>query len=87
VGTNIAMSVSHATDLEDIAALTGRIIRVEDQAIGVGTPKFGTTRYLGTVLLKAIKLNANYQAVINIKYSEQIITICENLGMEARTYT
>ena len=87
VGTNIAMSVPHATDLEDIAALTGRIIRVEDRAVGVGAPKFGATRYLGTVLLKAIELNANYQAVINIKYSEQIITICENLDMEARTYT
>ena len=87
VGTNIAMARSNATDLNDIAALTGRIIRVEDRAVGVGKPKFGATRYLGTVLLTAIALNPRYQAVINIKFSPRIISTCEELGMEATTYT
>lgn len=86
VGTNIAMGRSSAIDLNDIAALTGRIIRVENRAVGVGKPKFGATRYLGTVLLTAIALNSRYQAVINIKYSPKIITTCEALGMEVMTY-
>lgn len=87
VGTNIAMALPTARNLEHVAALTGRIIHVENQAVGVGEPKFGTTRYLGTVLLRAITFNPNYRAVINIKYSPMIITICETLGMEAVTYT
>ena len=87
VGTNIAMGRPNATNLNDIAALTGRIIRVEDRAVGVGKPKFGATRYLGTVLLTAIALNSGYQAVINIKYSPKIIATCEALGMKVMTYT
>jgi hydroxymethylpyrimidine/phosphomethylpyrimidine kinase len=86
VGTNIAMALPNATDLKDIAGLTGRIIRVEDQAVGVGTPKFGATRYLGTVLLAAISLNPHFQAVINIRHSSKIIATCEKLGMKAITY-
>jgi hydroxymethylpyrimidine/phosphomethylpyrimidine kinase len=87
VGTNIAMALSKAGNLEQVAALTGRIIRVEDHAVGVGEPKFGTTRYLGTVPLKAMEFNPNYRAVINIKYSRTIISICEALGMEVKTYS
>ena len=86
VGTNIAMGKPNATHLNDIAALTGRIIRVEDRAVGVGMPKFGATRYLGTVLLTAMALNSSYQAVINIKYSPKIIATCEALGMDVMTY-
>jgi hydroxymethylpyrimidine/phosphomethylpyrimidine kinase len=84
---NIAMALPNAQNLEYVAALTGRIIRVEDRAVGVGEPKFGTTRYLGTVLLKAIKYSPDFRAVINIKYSPSIIAICKALGMEAMTYT
>ncbi|MDQ1279583.1 MAG: hydroxymethylpyrimidine kinase / phosphomethylpyrimidine kinase / thiamine-phosphate diphosphorylase [Thermoproteota archaeon] len=86
VGSNIAMALLDAKKLEEVAGLTGRIIRVEDKAIGVGEPKFGATHFMGTVLLAAMKHNPEFRAVINLKYSPEIVRICEELGMEARTY-
>jgi len=86
VGTNIAMALPNAKDLEGVAGLTGRIIRVEDRAVGVGEPKFGATRFMGTVLLAAMRYNPEFRAVINIKYSPEIVRVCEELGMEAKTY-
>jgi hydroxymethylpyrimidine/phosphomethylpyrimidine kinase len=86
VGTNIAMALPDAESLEEVAGLTGRIIRVEEQAVGVGKPKFGATRHMGTVLLAAMRHNPKFRAAINIKYTPAIIRICEELGMEARTY-
>jgi len=86
VGTNIAMALPGAKSLEEVAGLTGRIIRVEDQAVGVGEPKFGATRHMGTVLLAAMRHNPKFRAVINIKYAPEIIRICGELGMEVRTY-
>jgi hydroxymethylpyrimidine/phosphomethylpyrimidine kinase len=86
VGTNIAMALPKAKSLEEVAGLTGRIIRVEDRAVGVGEPKFGATRFMGTVLLTAMRYNSEFRAVINIKYSPEIVMICEELGMEAKTY-
>lgn len=86
VGTNIAMALPNAEALKDVAGLTGRIIQVEDKAVGVGEPKFGATRHMGTVLLSALKYNPDFRAVINVKYSLKIINICRELGMEAKTY-
>lgn len=86
VGTNIAMALPDAKGLEEVAGLTGRVIRVEDRAVGVGEAKFGATRYMGTVLLAAMRHNPGFRAVINIKYSPEVIRICEELGMEAKTY-
>lgn len=86
VGMNIAMTLPKAKDLEEVAGLTRRIIRVEDRAVGVGEPRFGATRFMGTVLLAAMRYNPEFKAVINIKYSPEIVTICEELGMEAKTY-
>jgi len=86
VGTNIAMALPNAKGLEEVAGLTGRIIRVEDRAVGVGEPKFGATKFMGTVLLTAMRYNPEFRAVINIRYSPEIVRICEELGMEAKTY-
>jgi len=86
VGTNIAMALPNAKSLEEVAGLTGRIIRVEDKAVGVGEPKFGTTRFMGTVLLAAMRYNPEFRAVINIKYSPEIVKICKELGMNAKTH-
>ncbi len=86
VGTNIAMAMPKAKSLDEVAGLTGRIIRVEDRAVGVGESKFGATRFMGTVLLTAMRRNPEYRAVINFKYSPEIVKVCEELGMEAKTY-
>jgi len=41
VGTNIVMAPPKATSLSEVVALTGRIIKVENRAVGVGEPKSG----------------------------------------------
>jgi len=41
VGTNIVMALLEATSLSEVVALTGRIIKVENRAVGVGEPKSG----------------------------------------------
>jgi len=86
VGTNIAMALPKAKSLEEVAGLTGRIIRVEDRAVGVGEPKFGATRFMGNVLLTVMRYNPEFRAVINIKYSPEIVKVCEELDMKVKTY-
>ncbi len=86
VGTNIAMALPGARCLDDVAGLTGRIIRVEDRAVGVGRPKFGATRYMGTVLLTAMRYNPAFRATINMKYSPEVVGVCKELGMDVGTF-
>ena len=86
VGTNIVMSPPEATSLSEVVALTGRIIKVENRAVGVGEPKSGASTYMGTVLLSAKKRDRRISAAINIKYSEGILNTCKELKIEPQTF-
>lgn len=86
VGTNIVMTPPEATSLSEVVALTGRIIKVENKAVGVGEPKPGASTYMGTVLLSAKRRNTEISAAINIKFSKDILNTCKELKMEPKTY-
>jgi hydroxymethylpyrimidine/phosphomethylpyrimidine kinase len=86
VGTNIVMAPPEATSLSEVVALTGRIIKVENRAVGVGEPKSGASTYMGTVLISAKRRDAEISAAINIKYNESILNTCNELKMEPKTF-
>ena len=86
VGSNIAMALPDARSLEEVAGLTGRIIKVEEEAIAVGEPKFGATRFMGNVLLTAMKHDRSVTAVVNIRLNSRILDAARELGMEVATY-
>ena len=86
VGSNIAMALPGARSLEEVAGLTGRIIKVEEEAVAVGEPKFGATHFMGNVLLTAMKHDNNVAAVVNIRLSPKILDAARELGMEVATY-
>ncbi len=86
VGSNIAMALPDARSLEDVAGLTGRIIKVEEMAVAVGEPKFGATRFMGNVLLTAMKHERNVAAVVNIRFTPKILEVAKELGMSVATY-
>ena len=87
VGTNVAMATDAAESLDDVAGLTGRIIRVETNAVAVGEPKFGATGYMGTVLLRARKYDRSVRAVVNVRNSPQVLDACRALSIQAVTHT
>jgi hydroxymethylpyrimidine/phosphomethylpyrimidine kinase len=86
VGTNLVASQDRAKTLDEVVGLTGRIVKVEDRAVAVGAVKFGASKYMGNVLLTAMRYNPDFRAAINIKFSPEIIAICRELGMEAQTH-
>jgi len=87
VGSNIAMATSDAHTLEDVAGLTGRIIKVEQQAVAVGEPKFGATRFMGNVLLTAMRYDRKIASAMNIRLSPNILDAARELGLEVATYS
>jgi hydroxymethylpyrimidine/phosphomethylpyrimidine kinase len=87
VGSNIAMATKAADSLDDVAGLTGRIIRVETNAVAVGEPKFRATGYMGSILLRARKYDGSVRAVVNIRNSPQVLTACQALAIQAITHT
>lgn len=86
VGSNIAMALPNAHSLEEVAGLTGRVIKVEEEAVAVGEPKFGATRFMGNVLLTAMRYDSAVAAVMNIRLSSKILDAANELGMEVATH-
>lgn len=69
----------------DIPPPGGESIKMMEKRV-LARARAGSSRSMGTVLLAATTRNPEIRATINIMYSDEIIVICNDLGMETRTY-
>ncbi|MEM4347752.1 MAG: bifunctional hydroxymethylpyrimidine kinase/phosphomethylpyrimidine kinase [Candidatus Altiarchaeota archaeon] len=80
VGCNIVMALQNAKTINEIAGITGRIVRSYKRAIPVGIVDFSGSEHVARVVLTAMKFNKEKRAAINIKFSDEILEICKKLG-------
>lgn len=85
VGTNIGMALSGATSTEDIAAVQGRIVRIDGAKV-VGNVNFGASRHVAQVILAVMKFDENMRSAMNIKYSPDILSACKKLGFSIASF-
>ncbi|MEM0216498.1 MAG: bifunctional hydroxymethylpyrimidine kinase/phosphomethylpyrimidine kinase [Candidatus Bathyarchaeia archaeon] len=86
VGMNIAMATPYASEVDDIAAIDGRIVRTTLGAKASGCPKFGCSRHLAKYLIEILKHDQRKRAAANIKYSEDILKLLERRGLTISFY-
>ncbi|MBS7625918.1 bifunctional hydroxymethylpyrimidine kinase/phosphomethylpyrimidine kinase [Candidatus Bathyarchaeota archaeon] len=84
--TNLAMALTFARGLEDVAAIPGRIVNLGGKAHASAPPRFGASRHVAATLMTARKHNSLVRAAMNIKFSEEILKICEKLGLSTSSY-
>ncbi|SFM18890.1 bifunctional hydroxymethylpyrimidine kinase/phosphomethylpyrimidine kinase [Methanolobus profundi] len=87
VGCNIAMAVQDATQTSEVAAVTGRIVRVRDTAQVVGDIEFGASSHVARIILAAMKHEPGYRASVNIRYSEELVDICRELNFSIASFS
>ena len=87
VGCNIAMAVRNAQSPADIAAVTGRIVKVKSSAHVVGDVEFNASSHVARIILSAMKYDPSYRAAMNIKYSENILDVCRELGLTISSFS
>ena len=81
VGINIAMALENANSIEDVAGLTGRIIRVKDQLIPAGVVEFAGSGHVGRVVLSAMRHDPERRAAMNIRFLDEILDVCKKTGL------
>ena len=81
VRMNIAMALQNASNPMEVAAVPGRLIPLHGKICKVSAPEFGASHHLASILIKT----AN-KAVINIKYSEEVLSHIKELHLSL-TYT
>jgi hydroxymethylpyrimidine/phosphomethylpyrimidine kinase len=81
VGMNIAMAIPYAENINDVAAIEGRIVKTLTGAKAVGNVKFGCSSHLAKYVLETVKYDGKKAAAINLKFSEETLKILEEKGM------
>ena len=81
VGCNIAMAICGANKKEDVASVTGRIVKVGGLAKAVGCVNFGTSDHISRIILTAMQSDDQKRAAMNIKYSEEILSTLKDAKM------
>lgn len=86
VQMNLGMALPHPRDRRDVAAIRGRIVRMDGGVRATGCPEFGASRHVARTIVAAMRFNPERRAAMNIKYSEEILEICRDLGLSISFY-
>lgn len=86
VHSNLGYALPYAEGHEDVAAFPGRITRLNDSIATVTGPAFGGSRHVSRIILTLIKHDPEYRSVMNIRFSEDIIRICEQVSFKVRSF-
>jgi hydroxymethylpyrimidine/phosphomethylpyrimidine kinase len=87
VGCNIAMGIQDASSVFDVAAVSGRIVRLRKASHAVGCVAFGASSHIARIVLTAMHYNNFMRAAINIRYSEEAVLACEQLGLSIASFS
>jgi hydroxymethylpyrimidine/phosphomethylpyrimidine kinase len=86
VGMNVAMAIPYAESLNDVAAIEGRLVKTAGKVKAVGSVKFGSSSHLARYLLTMAEHNPYEKATINLKFSENILSLLKQHGLEISFY-
>jgi predicted fused transcriptional regulator/phosphomethylpyrimidine kinase/hydrogenase maturation factor len=85
VGTNIVYAKKNAKDIEDVAGISGRIVRTVDGPLICGEISYGGSYNLSKVIIEAIKLDKHKRSAINLKFNERITQKLQSIGLDTVT--
>jgi hydroxymethylpyrimidine kinase/phosphomethylpyrimidine kinase len=85
VGTNIGMAIEGAESEKDVAAVDGRIIHTKE-GIKAGCVNFGVSSHVARLILAMMDRDKEIRSAINVKYSSEIVDVCNTLGMRVSSF-
>lgn len=86
VQTNIGLGLTNAQKHEDVLAIPGRIIKNGADIFIGAKPEFGGSRHVANIVLTVIQHDPSKRAVINIKYTDSLLRICEKLKFKIASF-
>jgi predicted fused transcriptional regulator/phosphomethylpyrimidine kinase len=81
VGANLVYADPNATKTEDVAALTGRMIKTIYGPMSCGEVVYGASKYLSSVVLEALKIDNGIRAALNIRAHMELTEKLRKIGL------
>jgi hydroxymethylpyrimidine/phosphomethylpyrimidine kinase len=86
VQSNIGVGIPGARGAEDVAAIPGRISRVDDDIFTVAAPQLGASQHVAKIVLTAMHFDPEMRAVMNIKFTDPILKACKKLKFKIASF-
>jgi hydroxymethylpyrimidine/phosphomethylpyrimidine kinase len=86
VGMNIAMAVPYAENINDVAAIDGRIVKTHKGPRAVGRAEFGSSSHLAKYILEITRHDETKRAAIPVRFAEETLEILRKYGMKLSSY-
>jgi hydroxymethylpyrimidine kinase / phosphomethylpyrimidine kinase / thiamine-phosphate diphosphorylase len=80
-GSNLAMAISRAKKVADVAAVKGRIVKVRGSVTHGGCVAFGASRTMARVVLAALRYDPTLKSAMNVRRSDEVIDACQELNL------
>ena len=77
--TNFAYALLNAAEVSDVAAVRGRIIRIENTAMPASYIKFGVSTHVASAVIAYMSVNPDFRSAINIRFDKRIVDVCKSL--------
>jgi hydroxymethylpyrimidine kinase/phosphomethylpyrimidine kinase len=77
--TNFAYAIPEANKISDVAAVRGRIIKIENAAVTASYVKFGASCHVASAVISYMSVKPEFRAAINLKFDNRIVDICKSL--------
>ena len=86
VGCNVAAAVPYASSADEVCAVKGRIVRLQDRARAVGCPAFGASSHVARIVLAVMHHDARMRAALNIRYSGDVLEVIRDMGLAVASF-
>ncbi len=86
VGVNFGHAVPFASDVQDVVALKGRIIKV---GRSIDTPAhidFGTSGHISRIILTAMRFDHDSRSAMNLRFSDDLVSKFNDKGFEVAEF-
>jgi len=77
--TNFAYALPNASNISDVAAVRGRIIKIGKRAASASYVKFGASSHVASAVIAYMNIKPEYRSAINLKFDNQIVNVCKSL--------
>ncbi|MDQ3836565.1 MAG: bifunctional hydroxymethylpyrimidine kinase/phosphomethylpyrimidine kinase [Thermoproteota archaeon] len=77
--TNFAYALPDASNISDVAAVRGRIIKIGNTAVSASYVKFGASSHVASAVIAFMSVKAEFRSAINLKFDNRIVNVCESL--------
>lgn len=86
VRSNIVMARENAQSTQEVAGIPGRITVVNGHPKAVARPEYGASSHMARLTLSIMKHDPEKRSALNIKYTPQLVEICQKLGLIVSSY-